>query len=266
MIAAAVASTAEPETETTGTKRPNDFGDSSTAKNGPPIRPQLGHLNCDEFWDLCDKISLLELDDDQPPVDFTVWVKTLMGKSVPITIDVNTTVSQFKQKIQDREGISPDQQRLLHNGHQIFDDKANPLINHETSMVRHHHVLPGDTIHLVLRLRGGMFADTSGRFIDGEGRPVVSNTEDPPQLVRAVVFTSNTDQQTVLVPVHMQRFLVEDLIAAVRKAAGYRAYLGGSIMVDAGKQLFETKSGSVCLKLMSEIGVTPGCRIEFLKE
>jgi len=41
-----------------------------------------------------------------------VFVKTLTGKTVPITVSASTTIEGLKQLLQDREGIPPDQQVL----------------------------------------------------------------------------------------------------------------------------------------------------------
>eukprot|EP00667_Euglena_gracilis_P000154 EG_transcript_154 len=81
-----------------------------------------------------------------PPVPArTVVVKTLTGKSIGLPIDNGDTVDDLKARICDKEGIPPDQQRLVYAGRQMEDGHA--LTSYD---------LPADaTLHLVLRLRGG---------------------------------------------------------------------------------------------------------------
>ena len=252
--------TSSSSSSTTTTKRTRDT-DSAPASKGT-IRPH--RLDCDEFWDICDKISVLELDEGEKPVEFDVFVKTLIGKSIVLGINVNTTIRQVMEQIQDKEGIPPDQQRLIHCGQQ--------LLNADLSAARDYHVMPQSTMHLVLRLRGGMFAETSGRFVDGSGRAISSDAEDPPQLVRVQVYTDRMQQQEAWIPVCMIRYQVQDLMDAVRKAVGPRAYLNGPIVVGTGprgtsfvKKSEDPKTPPARKVFITDLGVKPGCLIRFLK-
>ena len=81
-------------------------------------------------------------------------VKSLTGKIIDIKCDILTdTVAQLKEYIADSEGCPEDQQRLIYKGKQLED----------TRQLNDYHIKNGDDIHLVLRLRGGMFSEVSGR-------------------------------------------------------------------------------------------------------
>lgn len=84
----------------------------------------------------------------------TLVLKTLSGKSIDIKCNIQTdTVAQLKSYIADIEGYPEDQQRLIYNGKQLED----------TKLLTDYDIKNGEDIHMVLRLRGGMFSEVSGR-------------------------------------------------------------------------------------------------------
>jgi hypothetical protein len=83
-----------------------------------------------------------------------VFVKTFAGKTITVEVEPDESIESLKNKVQSKEGVPPNQQRLLFGGKQLDSRKS----------ISDYDIEDESTMHMVLRLRGGEVEEEEQRW------------------------------------------------------------------------------------------------------
>ena len=120
-----------------------------------------------------------------------VFIKTLTGQTIAMEVQLDERILNMKARVEEKEGIPKDQQRLFFGGQHLQDDRT----------LSDYNIRNEDTIHMVLRFRGGM--EIFIKTLNFKTIPLHVEDSDTIENVKSMI------EETEGIPAEQQRLIFE---------------------------------------------------------